>query len=45
VNGSKVLCGKLIGFDGKEIVIEVADEEIKLEKSAFSSCRLDDIDF
>ncbi len=45
INGSKELCGKLIGFDGKEIVIEVANEEIRLEKSAFSSCRLDDIDF
>ena len=45
INGSKELCGGLVGFDGKEIVIKVADEEIALEKSAFSSCRLNDIDF
>ena len=45
INGSKELCGQLISFDGKEIVIKAADEEITLEKSAFSSCRLDDIDF
>lgn len=45
INGSKELCGELVGFDGKEIVIKVADEEIALEKSAFSSCRLNDIDF
>ncbi len=44
-NGSKELCGKLLGFDGKEIVIETAEETVTLEKSAFSSCRLDDIDF
>ena len=45
INGSKELCGELCSFDGKEIVIKAADEEITLEKSAFSSCRLDDIDF
>lgn len=45
VNGSKELCGELVSFDGKEMVIKAADEEIRLEKSAFSSCRLDDIDF
>ncbi len=45
VNGSKELCGQLVSYDGKEIVIKAADEEIILEKSAFSSCRLDDIDF
>ncbi len=45
LNGSKELKGKLVSFDGKEIVIEAADEEITLEKSTFSSCRLDDIDF
>lgn len=45
LNGSKELCGKLLSFDGKEIVIEAADETVTLEKSAFSSCRLDDIDF
>ena len=45
VNGSKELKGKLISFDGKEIVIEAAGEELTLEKSAFSSCRLDDMDF
>lgn len=45
INGSKELCGKLVSFDGKEIVIKAAEEEVTLEKSAFSSCRLDDIDF
>lgn len=45
VNGSKELCGQLVSFDGKKLVIKAADEEITLEKSAFSSCRLDDIDF
>ncbi len=45
INGSKELCGELVSFDGKELVIKAADEEIILEKSAFSSCRLDDIDF
>ncbi len=45
VNGSKELLGRLISFVGKEIVIEAADGNVTLEKSAFSSCRLDDIDF
>ena len=45
INGSKELCGKLMSFDGKEIVILVGEEEVTLEKAAFSSCRLDDIDF
>ena len=45
INGAKELCGELLSFDGKEIVIKVANEEMKLEKSLFSSCRLDDIDF
>ncbi len=45
INGSKELLGQLVSFDGKEIVIKAADEEMTLEKSAFSSCRLDDIDF
>ncbi len=44
INGSKELCGRLISFDGKEIVIEAAEESVTLEKSAFSSCRLDDMD-
>ena len=45
INGSKELCGSLKSFDGKEIVILVGEEEVTLEKAAFSSCRLDDIDF
>ncbi len=45
INGSKELCGKLVSFDGKKIVILVGEEEVALEKAAFSSCRLDDIDF
>ncbi len=44
-DGSKELCGRLVGFDGKEIVIEAAKGEIILQKGDFSSCRLDDIDF
>lgn len=43
-NGSKELCGRLISFDGKEIVIEAAEETVTLEKAAFSSVRLDDMD-
>lgn len=44
LNGSKELKGSLVSFDGKEIVIEAAEERIVLNKSDFSSCRLDDMD-
>lgn len=44
-NGSKELGGKLVSFDGKELVVNVLGEEVVLEKADFSSCRLDDINF
>lgn len=44
-DGVKELKGKLVSFDGKQIVIEAAGEKVALEKAEFSSCRLDDIDF
>ncbi len=44
-DGSKELCGRLIGFDGKEIIIDIGGGNKTLSKAEFSSCRLDDIDF